>query len=103
MLSIPNSPHARAAMASVRRASVAKIARHRPIGKQLERGVRHRHQRKIAALADIKPAGAVLELTLVVDEAGKVLRAVARNPVVLDRPPGLSARRDVQKAETVRP
>jgi hypothetical protein len=70
-------------------------ARHRPIGNQLERGVRHRHQRKIAALADIKPTGAVLELASVVDEARKVLRAAARNPVVLDRPLSLPARPDL--------
>ena len=39
----------------------------------------------------------------IVDQAGEILGALARDPIVLDRATALPARRNVEKSETVRP
>src|SRR5262245_2269263 len=77
--------------------------RDRPFRQKLERGFGHRHQRKIAALADIEPARAGLKFVAVVDEAREILGILAGNPIVLDGATALPARGHVKKAEAVWP
>ena len=78
-------------------------ARHRPLQDQVERGFGHRHQCKVAALADVETARARLKVVAVVDQAGEILGALARDPIVLDGATALPARRNVEKSETVWP
>ena len=56
-----------------------------PLAELLQRGDRHRHELELGALADVEPSRAGLVLVAVVDQSGEVLRARARDPVLLDR------------------